>query len=176
MQFRVNPGPFPRRRRPAPCKNQNNELRNINTVLTTDLVRASTMGRQDRDTAVSDAETTLGDHAAAGSRHPSESRGHLSLRHAAGSIVGALRLDNRQNGRGLPGGSARQQQEGTVALRKAKEMGQWAVLEPPAESAVAFEGDPKEVSTNEVCNQGVSVFLFIRIHTRMCSCSGRGKR
>ncbi|CAM9821681.1 unnamed protein product [Scytosiphon promiscuus] len=132
-------------------KMENNELRNMNTVLTTDLVRASTIGRQERDNAVSEAESTLVDHDTAGSRGPSEGRSRLSLRHAAGSIVGALRLDNRQHGLGGGGEGARQQQEGTMALRKAKGMGQWVVLQPTAESAVTSDGDDrKETSTDEV--------------------------
>lgn len=129
-------------------------------MLTTDLVRASTLGRQDRDTAISDAESTLVNHAAASNRDPSEGRSRISLRHAAGSIVGALRLDNRQNGLGGAKGSARQQQEGTVALRKAKEMGQWAVLQPSAEIAAESDGDSKEPSINEVCVVCVYTFLF----------------
>ncbi|CAM9152646.1 unnamed protein product, partial [Hapterophycus canaliculatus] len=135
---------------------ENNELRNINTVLTTDLVRASTLGRQDRNTAVSDAEAILIDHAAAGDRDPIGSTKHLSLRRAAGSIVGALRLDNRQNGRGGEGGGAGQQQEGTAGLRKAKEMGQWVVLQPTAENAPVPHGGSEELSTNEGANEGIA--------------------
>lgn len=123
---------------PLPRSTQTNELRKINTVMTTDLAQAASSEGQVRirgAAAVREAETTLRDHpigtaaAVAG--------GARSFRHAAGAVVGAIRFSTRQlagAGGGPRAGPA--QQQDTVALRKAKEMGQWVVQNPPEEHQV----------------------------------------
>ncbi|CAM9763224.1 unnamed protein product, partial [Ectocarpus fasciculatus] len=117
---------------------ETNELRKINTVMTTDLAQAASSEGQVRirdAAAVREAETTLRDHSIRNAG--AVAGGARSLRHAAGAIVGAIRFSTRQ----LGGAGDRQwagpaQAQDTVALRKAKEMGQWVVQNPPEEHQV----------------------------------------
>ncbi|CAM9233519.1 unnamed protein product, partial [Ectocarpus sp. 4 AP-2014] len=113
---------------------ETNELRKINTVMTTDLAQAASSEGQVRvrdAAAVRDAETTLRDHPIG---NAAVAGGARSFRHAAGTVLGAIRFSTRQlagAGGGPRAGPA--QQQDTVALRKAKEMGQWVVQNPPEE-------------------------------------------
>lgn len=102
--------------RPLRGKRKTNELRKINTVMSTDLTRSGIL--EARDSTVSSAENMLRDNshnAEAGQRNP------VSFQRLAGSVVGALR---------------------SVASRTAKERGQWAVQQsPPAEQGLPRDAD-----------------------------------
>ncbi|CAN0227072.1 unnamed protein product, partial [Ectocarpus sp. 8 AP-2014] len=127
---------------------ETNELRKINTVMTTDLAQAASSEGQVRirdAAAVREAETTLRDHPIGNAA--SVAGGAPSFRHAAGAVVGAIRFSTRQPagaGRGPRAGPA--QQQDTVALRKAKEMGQWVVQNPPEEHQ---EGEQEEYPVDD---------------------------
>ncbi|CAM9443367.1 unnamed protein product [Ectocarpus sp. 12 AP-2014] len=123
---------------------ETNELRKINTVMTTDLAQAASSEGQVRirdAAAVREAETTLRDHPIGNAA--AVAGGARLFRHAAGTVVGAIRFSTRQlagAGGGLRAGPV--QQQDTVALRKAKEMGQWVVQNPPEEHQEGEEEVP----------------------------------
>ncbi|CAB1120523.1 unnamed protein product [Ectocarpus sp. CCAP 1310/34] len=125
---------------------ETNELRKINTVMTTDLAQAASSEGQVRirdAAAVREAETTLRD-------HPIENAAAVAggarlFRHTASTVVGAIRFSTRQiaGTRGGPGAGPAYQQD-TVALRKAKEMGQWVVQNPPEEHQAEYPVDDND--------------------------------
>lgn len=98
-------------------KLQTNELRKINTVMSTDLARIGTL--EGRDNAVSDAETVLLDN---GHKTGAAQRKQASFRRVAGKVVGAVRFES--------------------AMRSAQERGQWAVQQsPPGEQHNDADGN-----------------------------------
>lgn len=90
---------------PLRGKRQTNELRKINTVMSTDLVQAGILEGRDGAAAVSNAEGLLLDNS---HNAGAAQRSKATFRRAAGTVVGALRFD-------------------TAASRTAQEKGQWAV-------------------------------------------------
>ncbi|CBJ29045.1 hypothetical protein Esi_0133_0042 [Ectocarpus siliculosus] len=127
---------------------ETNELRKINTVMTTDLAQAASSEGQVRirdAAAVREAETTLRDHPIGNAA--AVAGGAPSFRHAAGAVVGAIRFSTRQlAGAGREPRAGPAQQQDTVALRKAKEMGQWVVQNPPEEHQ---EGEQEEYPVDD---------------------------
>eukprot|EP00752_Nemacystus_decipiens_P001891 g1821.t1 len=99
---------------------ETNELRKINTVMSTDLTRAGLL--DGRDSVASSAENMLLDN---GHNAETGPKNQSSFRRGAGTVVGALRFE-------------------AVASRAAKERGQWAVQQSPAgeqEASLAEDGE-----------------------------------
>lgn len=113
----------------------------MNTMMKTDLEQVGS-DEMIRAAAISQAESMLDrNHLNGGVGVGTGGRASPSFRHAAGTILGALRLQNITRGRG---GAAAQEEDS-----QGKEMGKWEIQQPAVGEEV-ISVDSKESTTNQV--------------------------